>query len=158
MCGAQLMIFGFDWSRWVKYEEDVEPRGVRWSKPYVPTVHLKSLYDLKEIFKTQPVLLNVEIDSLERTCGTVVDAWAKEGLLVDTERMRVLQALLRRHVHLYERPSGVSTLGIHPSCLTKQRKCKMLKTKFCFLVLRSIRFDFQFPIRLVPYGFILFTQ
>jgi sodium bicarbonate transporter 10 len=36
-------------SRWVKFEEDVEEGGNRWSKPYVATLSLHSLFELRSM-------------------------------------------------------------------------------------------------------------
>ncbi len=33
--------------RWLKFEEDVEDGGERWSKPYVATLSLHSLFELR---------------------------------------------------------------------------------------------------------------
>lgn len=34
-------------ARWVKFEEDVEEGGNRWSKPHVATLSLHSLFELR---------------------------------------------------------------------------------------------------------------
>jgi len=109
-------------ARWVKYEEDVEQGGQRWSKPFVSTVSLQALYTVQELLTNQVVLLDLAADSLERTCGLIVDQWAMAGILLESERQKVLQTLLRRHVHLYEIPSSYTTIKIQPSCLTTQDK------------------------------------
>jgi hypothetical protein len=35
--------------RWVKFEEDVEEGGNRWSKPHVATLSLHSLFELRSL-------------------------------------------------------------------------------------------------------------
>jgi hypothetical protein len=115
-------------SRWVKYEEDVEIGGQRWSKPYVPTLSLQALYDLRNLLQEQTVILNMETDSLERTCGLIVDKWANTGIILESERAIIRQTLLRKHVHLYESPSsyGVNTsIQTHAPCFTKSRNESM---------------------------------
>ncbi|XP_059086432.1 electrogenic sodium bicarbonate cotransporter 1-like isoform X2 [Tigriopus californicus] len=47
-------------SRWVKFQEDVEDGGKRWSKPYVPSIQLSALMDLKRSLEEGLVALDVE--------------------------------------------------------------------------------------------------
>ena len=42
--GTNGLIF---YTRWVKFEEDVEEGGNRWSKPHVATLSLHSLFELR---------------------------------------------------------------------------------------------------------------
>ncbi|VDD90794.1 unnamed protein product [Enterobius vermicularis] len=76
-------------ARWVKFEEDVEEGGNRWSKPHVATLSLHSLFQLRSC------LLNgiVIIDS---------DSTTLSDLIEESERDQVRQVLLRRHRHQYE--------------------------------------------------------
>ena len=55
--------------RWVKFEEDVEEGGNRWSKPHVATLSLHSLFELRSF------LLNGSGKSsfVNKTIGHLVD-------------------------------------------------------------------------------------
>ena len=46
--------------RWVKFEEDVEDSGKRWSKPHVATLSLHSLLELRNLLTKGVVLLDME--------------------------------------------------------------------------------------------------
>ena len=46
--------------RWVKFEEDVEDTGKRWSKPHVTTLSLHSLLELRNLLTKGVVLLDME--------------------------------------------------------------------------------------------------
>ena len=46
--------------RWIKFEEDVEEGGERWSKPHVATLSLHSLFELRCNILNGTVMLDVE--------------------------------------------------------------------------------------------------
>ncbi|KAG9349224.1 hypothetical protein JZ751_027667, partial [Albula glossodonta] len=52
-------------ARWLKFEEDVEDGGERWSKPYVATLFLHSLFELRSCILNGIVLLDMKASSLE---------------------------------------------------------------------------------------------
>uniref|UniRef100_A0A8D2QEF3 Anion exchange protein n=1 Tax=Zonotrichia albicollis TaxID=44394 RepID=A0A8D2QEF3_ZONAL len=52
-------------ARWLKFEEDVEDGGERWSKPYVATLSLHSLFELRSCIINGTVLLDVRATSVE---------------------------------------------------------------------------------------------
>lgn len=51
--------------RWLKFEEDVEDGGERWSKPYVATLSLHSLFELRSCVLNGTVLLDMHANTLE---------------------------------------------------------------------------------------------
>ena len=55
--------------RWIKFEEDVEDGGCRWTKPFVGTLSLHALFELRSYLLNGTVLL----DSPAITIGQVVD-------------------------------------------------------------------------------------
>ena len=55
--------------RWIKFEEDVEEGGDRWSKPFVATLSLHSLFELRKSILSGTVMLDVEANSLMQTFG-----------------------------------------------------------------------------------------
>ncbi|NXC89621.1 S4A8 protein, partial [Cercotrichas coryphoeus] len=57
-------------ARWLKFEEDVEDGGERWSKPYVATLSLHSLFELRSCIINGTVLLDVRATSVEDIAGT----------------------------------------------------------------------------------------
>lgn len=56
--------------RWLKFEEDVEDGGERWSKPYVATLSLHSLFELRSCILNGTVLLDMRANSIEEIAGT----------------------------------------------------------------------------------------
>ncbi|KAG7278864.1 hypothetical protein CRUP_036378 [Coryphaenoides rupestris] len=59
-------------ARWLKFEEDVEDGGERWSKPYVATLSLHSLFELRSCIINGSVLLDMHADSIEEIAGSSV--------------------------------------------------------------------------------------
>lgn len=55
--------------RWLKFEEDVEDGGERWSKPYVATLSLHSLFELRSCILNGTVLLDMRASSIEEIAG-----------------------------------------------------------------------------------------
>ena len=50
----------FDWNfRWVKFQEDVEDGGKRWSKPFVPAIPLSAISDVKDCLRDGIVAFDV---------------------------------------------------------------------------------------------------
>lgn len=58
--------------RWLKFEEDVEDGGERWSKPYVATLSLHSLFELRSCILNGTVLLDMKADSIVDIAGAYV--------------------------------------------------------------------------------------
>lgn len=56
-------------ARWIKFEEDVEEGGNRWSKPHVATISLHSLFELRSCLLNGTVLLDMEATTLEQIVG-----------------------------------------------------------------------------------------
>ncbi|XP_052747214.1 sodium bicarbonate cotransporter 3 isoform X1 [Bicyclus anynana] len=90
-------------ARWIKFEEDVEEGGNRWSKPHVATLSLHSLFELRSLILNGSVILDLEASSLEQVAENVLDNMVLEGALSYDRREKVKDALLRRHRHQHER-------------------------------------------------------
>ena len=76
-CGFcnDFMMCSLEWketARWVKFEEDVEEGGEKWSKPHVATLSLHSLFDLRSCMLKGTVLLDVVGTNLEHISGKFV--------------------------------------------------------------------------------------
>lgn len=58
--------------RWLKFEEDVEDGGERWSKPYVATLSLHSLFELRSCILNGTVMLDMRANTIEEIAGECV--------------------------------------------------------------------------------------
>ena len=56
-------------ARWIKFEEDVEEGGNKWSKPHVATLSLHSLFELRSCIFRGTVMLDVLADNLVTISG-----------------------------------------------------------------------------------------
>lgn len=89
-------------ARWVKFEEDVEEGGDRWSKPHVATLSLHSLFELRSLLTNGTVMLDMEATNLEEIADLVCDNMVNAGSLPSGSRERVRETLLRRHRHQHQ--------------------------------------------------------
>uniref|UniRef100_A0A673VDI0 Anion exchange protein n=1 Tax=Suricata suricatta TaxID=37032 RepID=A0A673VDI0_SURSU len=86
-------------ARWLKFEEDVEDGGERWSKPYVATLSLHSLFELRSCILNGTVLLDMHANTLEEIADMVLDQQVSSGQLSEDVRHRVHEALMKQHHH-----------------------------------------------------------
>ncbi|XP_048879516.1 electroneutral sodium bicarbonate exchanger 1 isoform X2 [Brienomyrus brachyistius] len=90
-------------ARWLKFEEDVEDGGERWSKPYVATLSLHSLFELRSCIINGSVLLDMHANSIEEIADMVLDQQEAAQELDESMRVKVREALLKRHHHQNEK-------------------------------------------------------
>ena len=60
--------------RWIKFEEDIEHAGDKWSKPHVSTLSLHSLFELRHCMLKGNVILDMKANTLEQIAGKIVHA------------------------------------------------------------------------------------
>ncbi|KAG7474845.1 sodium bicarbonate cotransporter 3-like isoform X1 [Solea senegalensis] len=90
-------------ARWLKFEEDVEDGGERWSKPYVATLSLHSLFELRSCILNGTVLLDMRANTIEEIADMVIDSMLASGQLEVSVQEKVREAMLRRHHHQNEK-------------------------------------------------------
>ncbi|XP_056255037.1 sodium bicarbonate cotransporter 3-like isoform X8 [Seriola aureovittata] len=90
-------------ARWLKFEEDVEDGGERWSKPYVATLSLHSLFELRSCILNGTVMLDMRANSIEEIADMVIDSMVASGQLKEDLREKVREAMLKKHHHQNER-------------------------------------------------------
>ncbi|XP_037119289.1 sodium bicarbonate cotransporter 3-like isoform X2 [Syngnathus acus] len=90
-------------ARWLKFEEDVEDGGERWSKPYVATLSLHSLFELRSCILNGTVMLDMRAKSIEEIADMVIDSMVASGQLKEDLRAKVREAMLKKHHHQNER-------------------------------------------------------
>ncbi|XP_073728516.1 sodium bicarbonate cotransporter 3 [Misgurnus anguillicaudatus] len=96
----------YEWketARWLKFEEDVEDGGERWSKPYVATLSLHSLFELRSCILNGTVMLDMRANTIEEIADMVLDNMVASGQLDESQREDVRTAMLKRHHHQNEK-------------------------------------------------------
>ncbi|XP_069509506.1 electroneutral sodium bicarbonate exchanger 1 [Ambystoma mexicanum] len=90
-------------ARWLKFEEDVEDGGDRWSKPYVATLSLHSLFELRSCLINGTVLLDMHANTIEEIADMILDHQECASELDESIRVKVREALLKKHHHQIEK-------------------------------------------------------
>ncbi|CDQ88782.1 unnamed protein product [Oncorhynchus mykiss] len=90
-------------ARWLKFEEDVEDGGERWSKPYVATLSLHSLFELRSCILNGTVMLDMRATCIEEIADMLIDGMVASGQLQEELCQKVREAMLKRHHHQNER-------------------------------------------------------
>ncbi|XP_033980636.1 sodium bicarbonate cotransporter 3-like isoform X6 [Trematomus bernacchii] len=90
-------------ARWLKFEEDVEDGGERWSKPYVATLSLHSLFELRSCILNGTVMLDMRANSIEEIADMLIDSMVASGQLKEDLRHKVREAMLKKHHHQNDR-------------------------------------------------------
>ncbi|XP_073703027.1 sodium bicarbonate cotransporter 3 isoform X3 [Garra rufa] len=96
----------YEWketARWLKFEEDVEDGGDRWSKPYVATLSLHSLFELRSCILNGTVMLDMRANTIEEIADMVLDNMVANEQLDESLRQKVRDAMLKRHHHQNEK-------------------------------------------------------
>ncbi|XP_030637306.1 sodium bicarbonate cotransporter 3 isoform X1 [Chanos chanos] len=96
----------YEWkemARWLKFEEDVEDGGERWSKPYVATLSLHSLFELRSCILNGTVMLDMRASTIEEIADMVIDSMVASKQLSEELRDKVREAMLKRHHHQNEK-------------------------------------------------------
>ena len=88
--------------RWIKFEEDVEEGGNRWSKPHVATLSLHSLFELRSMLLNGTICLDMAATNLDDICELTLDNMINSNVLPYDKKPFVKDAILKKHRHQYE--------------------------------------------------------
>ncbi|KAK3103933.1 hypothetical protein FSP39_023011 [Pinctada imbricata] len=109
-CEMEELFYGpcgeMEWkesARWIKFEEDVEEGGERWSKPHVATLSLHSLFELRCHIMTGTVMLDIEPYDLDSVVDLLLDNMVAGKQLEENLKEQVRDVLLIRHRHLNQK-------------------------------------------------------
>ncbi|XP_074878141.1 electroneutral sodium bicarbonate exchanger 1-like [Buteo buteo] len=94
-------------ARWLKFEEDVEDGGERWSKPYVGTLSLHSLSELRSCISNGSVLLDICANSIEEIADTILAQQEQSTEFDEHVWAQVREVLLRKHHHQNEKTTNL---------------------------------------------------
>ncbi|KAM9603764.1 electroneutral sodium bicarbonate exchanger 1-like [Morphnus guianensis] len=94
-------------ARWLKFEEDAEDGGERWSKPYVGTLSLHSLSELRSCISNGTVLLDVCANSIEEIADMILAQQEQSTEFDEHMRAQVREVLLRKHHHQNEKTTNL---------------------------------------------------
>uniref|UniRef100_A0A915Q2T8 Anion exchange protein n=1 Tax=Setaria digitata TaxID=48799 RepID=A0A915Q2T8_9BILA len=89
-------------ARWVKFEEDVEEGGNRWSKPHVATLSLHALFQLRSCLMNGVIIMDSEAKEFPELVDEILENLVATGQLEETEVDEVRNVLSKRHTHQYE--------------------------------------------------------
>jgi len=101
-CDANGEMEWHETARWVKFEEDVEEGGNRWSKPHVATLSLHSLFELRSMLLNGTICLDMCASNLDDICELLLDNMVNSNILKYDKKHIVKDAINKRHRHQYE--------------------------------------------------------
>ncbi|XP_055869430.1 sodium bicarbonate cotransporter 3-like isoform X3 [Biomphalaria glabrata] len=84
-------------ARWVKYEEDVEEGGMRWSKPHVASLSLHSLFELRSSLTTGACMLEMDANNIQQVADLLIDNLISQKQLEESVRDQVRSAICSQH-------------------------------------------------------------
>lgn len=90
-------------ARWLRFEEHVEQGGKRWSKPYVATLSLYSVFETKSCLANGAVMLDVGANTMDELAEVLVDHLVNDGQLEVEFKVKMKELLLIRRHHLKEK-------------------------------------------------------
>jgi len=92
-----------EYARWVKYEEDVEEGGERWSKPHVASLSLHSLFELRSTILNGAVILDLDAYTITQIVDHVLDQFINNKQLEESLRDEIRKVLLSQHVFAHQK-------------------------------------------------------
>ncbi|KAM9654739.1 electroneutral sodium bicarbonate exchanger 1-like [Morphnus guianensis] len=117
-------------ARWLKFEEDAEDGGERWSKPYVGTLSLHSLSELRSCISNGTVLLDVCANSIEEIADMILAQQEQSTEFDEHMRAQVREVLLRKHHHQNEKTTNL--LPVVCSFADVSKRQSDLRCGLCF--------------------------
>ncbi|KAF8795352.1 electroneutral sodium bicarbonate exchanger 1-like isoform X2 [Argiope bruennichi] len=98
-------------ARWIKFEEDVEEGGNRWSKPHVATVSLHSLFELRSCILNGTILLDMDANSLEEITDLILENIESSQQITVDVKAKIKESLLKPHRHQHQLQDDWSDKG-----------------------------------------------
>ncbi|KAL3854846.1 hypothetical protein ACJMK2_014085 [Sinanodonta woodiana] len=117
-----------EYARWVKYEEDVEEGGERWSKPHVASLSLHSLFELRSSILNGAVMLDVTAQFMSQVVDLALDQLINSKQLEVGLRDDVRAAILCAHIHAHQRRKKSLMPGSESDASMGSRKMSVMRT------------------------------
>ena len=89
-------------SRWIKYQETVEPEGNRWSKPHVSTPSLAGWLELRKSLHNGLILVDVDAPDFPRLCHLIGNELIQKGLCNNEVAEKLVELWQKKHRHQFE--------------------------------------------------------
>ncbi|KAH9425947.1 Sodium bicarbonate cotransporter 3 [Dermatophagoides pteronyssinus] len=89
-------------ARWVKYEENVEANGSRWSKPYVSTVNVAAFQELRDSFRNGVVIFDSQSESLNQLVDEFCRILRTKNMVTAEESKHIANLLSLQKLHLFQ--------------------------------------------------------
>ena len=107
-----MHIYFFSWtiqewveiSRWIKYQETVEPEGNRWSKPHVSTPTLQGWLELRKSLQDGLVLVDIEAPDFASLCHIIGDELVTNQAVTSEISEKLTELWQKKHRHQFEGP------------------------------------------------------
>uniref|UniRef100_A0A0K2VB20 Anion exchange protein n=1 Tax=Lepeophtheirus salmonis TaxID=72036 RepID=A0A0K2VB20_LEPSM len=99
-------------ARWIKYKENVEVEGNRWSKPHISTPSLQGWLRLRQSLRSGLTLIDLRAHSLREICEIVGDHIVSREDVNREEASRLQELWMKKHRHQFEgarKPDGKLT-------------------------------------------------
>ncbi|XP_021358103.1 electroneutral sodium bicarbonate exchanger 1-like [Mizuhopecten yessoensis] len=90
-------------ARWVKYEEDVEEGGSRWSKPHVASLSLHSLFELRSSLLQGAVMLSMDAYHIGQIADMILDSLINNKQLEESLRDPIRTAMVSFHWNQHQK-------------------------------------------------------
>lgn len=91
-------------SRWIKYQETVEPASNRWSKPHVSTPTLRGWLELRKALHDGLILNDVEATDFPSLCNLIRGQLISNELVTSEEAESLTDLWQIKHRHQFEGP------------------------------------------------------
>ncbi|CAD5115761.1 DgyrCDS4706 [Dimorphilus gyrociliatus] len=90
-------------ARWLKFEEDVEEEGQRWSKPYVASLPLYFLFQVRDCFTNRTVFcLDIEVNNRAGILKHILSDLCQDQLIPFEKKEEVFLTMMSQVIHLHE--------------------------------------------------------
>nr|QTE04366.1 electrogenic Na+-HCO3- cotransporter 1 [Tridacna squamosa] len=123
-----------EYARWVKYEEDLEEGGERWSKPHVASLSLHALFELRSTILNGVVILDLDAYHIAQAADMVLDQVINNKMLEESLRDEVKKVLVSPHIFAHQKrkrsimPGSASDTKLRKS-FSKGSDAKLLNTE-----------------------------